>query len=174
MVLRKPFGLSSPGVAEELTGFLDYIVEDHRYNIVQYIGCQLAIFIVCFPPLLLSLGTFVHAGMCSRHPFVTSTSNIPLGIALYHFVQMRIVFSSVLQVSSSPMSTNRYMHLTVMSAILVLWNTVLTSLAIWENTFRGLRPWVNWERVHSNWIHDDAYVWILMTAQSRILTLSFW
>ena len=59
MVLRKPFGLSSPGVAEELTGFLDYIVEDHRYNIVQYIGCQLAIFIVCFPPLLLSLGTFV-------------------------------------------------------------------------------------------------------------------
>ena len=69
MALRKSSDLPSQGSAEELTHLLDYVVQDHRYNIVQYIGCQPAtyvsvpaIFIVWLPPLLLSLGTFVYAG----------------------------------------------------------------------------------------------------------------
>ena len=66
------------------------------------------------------------------------------------------------------------MRLIAMSATLMLWNTIVTSLTIWENTSRGLQPWVSLKNVHSNWGHVDAYVWILMSPQSRKLTLLFW
>ena len=107
-------------------------------------------------------------------PIRSPTSDISPGIALYHFVQMRVVFSSVLEVSSTPMSTNRYMRLIAMSTTLVLWSMVVTSLTIWTNTSRGLQPWVSLEDVHSNWGHVDAYVWILMSPQSRKLVLLLW
>ena len=181
MALRKSCPLPSQSPADGPMRLLDCVVQGHRYNIVQHIGCQpathvstLGISIVWLPPLLLSIGTFVHAGVCIRCSFTTCTSDLLSGIALYHFVQMRVVFSSVLQVSNSPMSTNRYMRLIAMSATLVLWGTILTSLAIWANTSRGLRPWLNWEHVHSNWNQADVYVWILMSPQSRRLALLFW
>lgn len=48
---------------------LDYVVQGHRFDIVEAIGCQPAtyysvpaVFIVWFPPLLLSTITFVYAG----------------------------------------------------------------------------------------------------------------
>lgn len=87
---------------------------------------------------------------------------------------MRLVFSSVLQVSSSPMSTNRYMRLIAMAVTLVLWDTALTLITIWANTSDGLRPWISWEHVHSHWDRADAYVWILMSPQFRSLTLLIW
>ena len=87
---------------------------------------------------------------------------------------MRLVFSSVLQVSSSPMSTNRYMRLIAMAVTLVLWDTALTLITIWANTSDGLRPWISWEHVHSHWDRADAYFWILMSPQFRSLTLLIW
>lgn len=87
---------------------------------------------------------------------------------------MRVVFSSVLQVSDSPMSTNRYMRLIVMSASLVLWGTILILVTIWANASHGLRPWVSWEHVHSKWNHADVYIWILMSPRSRSLALLSW
>ena len=102
------------------------------------------------------------------------TSDVPPGIALYHFMQMRIIFSSILHASSSPMSTSRYVRLIAMSTTLVLWGTVSTSLAIWANALRGLQPWVSWEHVHSNWNRADPYVWISMSPQSRRFTLLSW
>jgi len=69
MALRKSSVLSSPTMAEGLFHILDYIVQGHRYNVVQYIGCQPAtyvsipgIFIVWVPPLILSVGSSVYAG----------------------------------------------------------------------------------------------------------------
>ena len=87
---------------------------------------------------------------------------------------MRVVFSSVLQVSDSPMSTNRYIRLVGMSSMLALWGITLTSLTIWANTIPGLRPWVSWDNVHSDWNRADAYIWLLMSLESRRLTLLFW
>jgi len=56
-------------IPDGFTRLPDYIVQGHRYDIVQYIGCQpavylsiLGVFIVLLPPLLLSLGSSVYAG----------------------------------------------------------------------------------------------------------------
>ena len=69
MAFRKSLNLPSQGQAEGPMCLPDYFVQGHRYNIVQYMGCQPTtyvsvpgIFIVWFPPLLLSFGTFVYAG----------------------------------------------------------------------------------------------------------------
>ena len=69
MALRKSFVASPPMMAEELTRLLDYTVQGHRYNIIQYIGCRattytsiLGLLIVFITPLLLSIGTSVYAG----------------------------------------------------------------------------------------------------------------
>jgi len=87
---------------------------------------------------------------------------------------MRVIFSSILQASDSPMSTNRYMRLVAMSTTLVLWGTTLMSVTIWANASRGLRPWVGWEYVHSKWNHADVYIWTLMSPKSRSLALLSW
>jgi pheromone a factor receptor len=181
MALRKSSILSSQRISEGFIRLIDYIVQGHRYNIVQYIGCQPTtyvsipgIFIVWLPSLLLSLGTFVYAGAFFYHPSPAPVSDTSIGIALYHFVQMRVVFSSVLQASNSPMSTNRYMRLIAMSATLMLWGTILTSFTLWANTVGGLRPWISWENVHSNWNRSDAYTWMSMSPQSRTLMLLSW
>ena len=87
---------------------------------------------------------------------------------------MRVVFTSVLQVSDSPISTNQYLRFIAMSATLMLWDTTLTLVTVWANTIPGLRPWVGWKNVHSNWDRTDAYVWLLMTPRSRTLALLFW
>ena len=181
MALRKSSDFSSQSPAEGPGCLPDYVVQGHRYNIVQYIGCQPTtyisipgIFVVWLPPLLLSLGTFVYAGTWILSPFTVPVSDILLGIALYRFVQMRVIFSSILQASDSPMSTNRYMRLVAMSTTLVLWSTVLMSVTIWANASRGLRPWVSWEYVHSKWNHADVYIWTLMSPKSRSLALLSW
>ena len=88
---------------------------------------------------------------------------------------MRVVFSSILQVSDSPMSTNRYIRLIAMSATLALWGIALTLVTMWANASRGLQPWVSLENVHSGWDHVEAYVWMLMSPRSRSrMLLSWW
>ena len=87
---------------------------------------------------------------------------------------MRVVFSSILQVSDSPMSTNRYIRLITMSAALVLWGTVLTIVTICTSASRGLQPWVSLENVHSKWDRVEAYIWMLMSPRTRSLALLSW
>ena len=87
---------------------------------------------------------------------------------------MRVVFTSVLQVSDSPMSTNQYIRLIAVSTTLTLLGTVSASLAIWGCTLTGLQTWGGWKNVHSDWNSADAYVWSLMSTKSRVLTMLFW
>ena len=69
MALRKSSNHSSRDLNKGLIHLIDYIVQEHRYNIVQYVGCQPVtyvsipgILIVWVPPLLLSVGTLAYAG----------------------------------------------------------------------------------------------------------------
>jgi len=72
------------------------------------------------------------------------------------------------------MSVNRYKRLMAMSVTLMLWGTVLTSFMLWVNTRYGLRPWVSWENVHSNWNRVNAYPWAMMSPQDRRIALLIW
>ncbi|KAI0946031.1 hypothetical protein AcV7_010118 [Taiwanofungus camphoratus] len=126
---------------------LHYIVQGHRFDIVEAIGCQPAtyysipaVFIVWFPPLVLSMITLIYASL-----------------ALYHFVRRRVTFAMHLQNSNSALTTGRYIRLIAMSIIEILWGTSLNALAMYDNISPGLRPWTSWNDVHSNFSRIGQY-----------------
>nr|WCD39442.1 Ste3-5 [Ganoderma boninense] len=126
---------------------LHYIVQGHRFDIVEGFGCQPAtyysipaVFIVWFPPLLLATVSMVYATM-----------------ALYHFIRHRVTFAAVLQNSASSITPNRYLRLMALAITEVIWQVVLTALPMYDNIAFGLRPWTTWADVHSDWLRVDQY-----------------
>jgi len=167
--------------AEGLTRLLDYVVQGHRYNIIQYIGCRATTYIsipglliIHVPPLLLSVGTSVYAGTQFLHPSTKPTTYTSSGIALYHFVRVHRTLSNVLQASNSRLSPNLYVRLMAMSVTLMLWGTMLTSVMIWVNTLHGIQPWVSWKNVHLNWNRANVLIWAKADPRERRLQLLMW
>ncbi|KAI0776713.1 GPCR fungal pheromone mating factor [Trametes elegans] len=127
---------------------LHYVVQGHRFDIVEAFGCQPAtyysipgVFIVWFPPLLLAFISMVYASL-----------------ALYHFLRHRITFAAVLQNSNTSITPNRYLRLMALAVTEIIWQVVLTVLPMYDNISPGLRPWTTWADVHSDWLRVDQYV----------------
>ncbi|KAF8587699.1 fungal pheromone STE3G-protein-coupled receptor [Ramaria rubella] len=119
---------------------LHYVVQGHRFDLFEDFGCYptvyfsiAAIFLVYVPPLALSLTTFVYAAM-----------------ALRHFMRHRIEFAAHLQNSHSAISASRYFRLMSLAIVEMFWDTGVNIYIIWFNTLTGVRPWISWENVHSN------------------------
>ncbi|KAF8596936.1 STE-3-like pheromone receptor [Ceratobasidium sp. AG-I] len=132
---------------------LHYVVQGHRFDILEDFGCNpttyvsvAALFIVYIPPLVLSLGTLVYAG-----------------IALRWFVHRRAQFQAVLQSAQSGLTTGRYLRLIALSVTEMLFATAM-SLFVLVITVEdgGLRPWISWEDVHSNWLRVGQFARILV------------
>jgi len=132
---------------------LHYIVQGHRFDILEDFGCNpttyvsvAALFIVYLPPLFLSLGTLVYAG-----------------IALRWFVHRRAQFQAVLQSAQSGLTTGRYLRLIALSVTEMLFATAM-SLFVLVITVEdgGLRPWISWEDVHSDWHRVGQFAKILV------------
>ncbi|KAF8960683.1 pheromone A receptor-domain-containing protein [Flammula alnicola] len=126
---------------------LHYIVQGHRYDIFENVGCQAAvyisvqaIFIIWFPQLLFSVIALIYAAF-----------------ALHNFVRRRLTFAAHLQNSNSALTTNRYLRLIAMSLTEMVWGTSLTAYNLWSNASPGLRPWTNWADVHSNFSRVDLF-----------------
>ncbi|THH33299.1 hypothetical protein EUX98_g913 [Antrodiella citrinella] len=126
---------------------LHYVVQGHRFDIVEALGCQPAVyysvpavFIVWFPPLLLSVLTLIYSSL-----------------ALYHFFRQRITFASHLSSSNSSLNTNRYLRLMAMAVTEIVWGTSLNAVAMYDNIAPGLRPWTNWADVHSDFGRIATY-----------------
>ncbi|KAG1720062.1 pheromone A receptor-domain-containing protein [Suillus paluster] len=129
---------------------LHYIVQGHRYDIVENFGCQPTtyfsiegIIIVWLPPLIFALATLVYAS-----------------IALHHFIYRRMSFAAHLQNSNSALTTQRYLRLMAMAVTEITWGTALTAFNLYNNTESGLRPWISWQNVHSDWLRVDLVAFI--------------
>ncbi|RPD60868.1 STE3-domain-containing protein [Lentinus tigrinus ALCF2SS1-6] len=144
---------------------LHYVVQGHRFDILEYVGCLPAtyysipaVFIIWFPPLVLSLVTAIYATL-----------------ALHHFFRQRLTFTMQLKNSNSALSTSRYLRLIAMSIIQIVWQTVLTALAMYDNISPGLRPWTNWADVHSDFGRIDAIPMVIYSVSyQRQFFLFLW
>ncbi|KIJ47232.1 hypothetical protein M422DRAFT_205956 [Sphaerobolus stellatus SS14] len=119
---------------------LSYIVQGHRFDIVEDLGCSPAIYIsipavvlLWVPPLIISCITMIYAILVLRH-----------------FLRHRISFASHLRNSQSAISPNRYFRLMALAIIEITWDTGMNIYVLWFNISGGLRPWTNWDDVHSN------------------------
>lgn len=129
---------------------LHYIVQGHRYDIVENFGCQPAtyfsiegIIIVWLPPLVFATATLIYAAL-----------------ALYHFLCRRMNFAAHLQNANSALTTHRYLRLMAMAVTEIVWGTTLTAFNLYNNVNSGLRPWTSWQDVHSDWLRVDLFAFI--------------
>ncbi|KAH7882765.1 GPCR fungal pheromone mating factor, partial [Phlebopus sp. FC_14] len=143
---------------------LHYVVQGHRYDIIENFGCQptvyiswAAVFIIYMPPLAFSLATLVYAS-----------------IALYHFVRRRISFAMHLQNSNSALTTHRYLRLIAMAVTEIAWGSSLSAFNLYNNTHYGLRPWISWANVHSNFSRVDLYPTIELLPSFLNTQYLFW
>ncbi|KAJ8502460.1 hypothetical protein ONZ45_g11739 [Pleurotus djamor] len=89
---------------------LHYIVQGHRFDIVQFFGCRPttyvslpALFIMWIPPLLFSFGALIFAALAFRN-----------------FWRRRVMFALHLQNSNSALTPSRYFRLIAMSLFQML------------------------------------------------------
>nr|GAT45148.1 pheromone receptor Rcb2 B44 [Mycena chlorophos] len=148
-----------------LTMALHYVVQGHRFDIVEDVGCIPAIYVsvaaICLlyvPILMVILLTLIFASM-----------------ALYHFFRRRITFARHLQDAASAMTPSRYFRLMAMALVQMLWSTGVT-VATMVLTFRGgLRPWISWQNVHSDFGRVGQFPRFLLPSSTWASVLfSFW
>ncbi|KAJ6535332.1 GPCR fungal pheromone mating factor [Mycena vulgaris] len=141
---------------------LHYVVQGHRFDIVQDFGCRpttyvslAAIFILWVPLLLFSAASVVLSVM-----------------ALHHFWVRRVTFARHL--ASSALTPSRYFRLMSLALFQMSWGLAVT-LGDMLFTFRGgLRPYTSWADVHSNFSRVAAFPTFLIPAQDLAYTYALW
>ncbi|GBE87044.1 Pheromone B beta 1 receptor [Sparassis crispa] len=143
---------------------LHYIVQGHRFDIVEQFGCEpatyyslSAVFIVWFFPLLFATITMLYAA-----------------VAFHHFLRRRASFAAHLANSNSSLSANRYFRLMAMSLAEMVWGTSFTAYTLWANVSPGLEPYVSWDFVHADFSRVGQYPTIILSAEYRQQVLLLW
>ncbi|KAI0682988.1 pheromone A receptor-domain-containing protein [Cerioporus squamosus] len=131
---------------------LHYVVQGHRFNILEDIGCVPTIYntppayplVYMWPPLL-ALVSFVYSGLTLRAFWVR-----------------RMQFRDVISKSSS-MTVSRYFRLLLLACIDMTCNVPLTVLNMWiNNDGVQMDPWVSWANTHYQFWHVEqipGFVW---------------
>ncbi|KAF7326986.1 STE3-domain-containing protein [Mycena sanguinolenta] len=127
---------------------LHYIVQGHRFDIIEEYGCRPttyfsipSIFLMTVPPMLLSIASLVVGGL-----------------ALRHFIVRRMSFAAHLDASHSALTTSRYLRLMLMAMLEMIWSLAVTTYTLWFTTIGiPLRPYSSWAEVHSNFSRIDTY-----------------
>nr|GAT61295.1 pheromone receptor Rcb2 B44 [Mycena chlorophos] len=123
---------------------LHYIVQGHRFDIIQEMGC--------LPTIYISI-----AAICLFYVPILVVIVLTLGFAsaaLYHFFRRRLTFARHLQDSAAPsgMTPSRYFRLMAMALVQMIWATSVTvSNMYFTILMSGIRPWISWANVHSDW-----------------------
>ncbi|TFY61868.1 hypothetical protein EVG20_g6898 [Dentipellis fragilis] len=158
------FDLSMCWLLPILYMILHYIVQGHRFDIVEDFGCRptvyvsiASLFIVFIPPLALTVATLILGG-----------------VALAHFFRRRLSFARHLQQSNSALTTARYFRLMVMALVEMFWTLVVSSLNVWFTCRGGLRPWISWDNVHVGFSQIGQFPTVLIPKDDLRWTFALW
>ncbi|EPQ55602.1 STE3-domain-containing protein [Gloeophyllum trabeum ATCC 11539] len=143
---------------------LHYIVQGHRFDIVQGFGCRPTtyvswpgVLIIWVIPLLFTLAACRFAGL-----------------ALYYFILQRAMFSKHLQSTNSGLTPSRYLRLLALSLAEMFWGLLVTILNMRFSLQAGLRPWISWENVHSDFSRINQYPLLAIPSTALSWTLFLW
>ncbi|KAF7312806.1 Pheromone B alpha 1 receptor [Mycena kentingensis (nom. inval.)] len=118
-----------------------YIVQGHRYNIFEDIGClgttyetPLAILFFHLPPILLGCVSGVYCILSIRA-----------------FYKSHVQFREILSSSNTNLNLNRYLRLMALASLDLLFTIPLAVWVLYTNVaVTGLSPWISWADTHSN------------------------
>ncbi|KAJ7908603.1 Rcb2.42 [Mycena leptocephala] len=111
---------------------LHYVVQGHRFDIIQDFGCRPATYISVAAICLIWVPQLIVVRRAV--PFLPPAPHLrsaPAG----------------LQLRAHP---SRYFRLMAMAIVQMFWATFLTVTNMWLTCRGGLRPWISWADVHSN------------------------
>ena len=164
-----------------LTAITDYIVQGHRFDILEDFGCRPtvyvslpAIFLVWVPPMTAALATFGFAGTIPEFQTQSRGLMTLLAMALKNFFHRRLTFAAHLQNYSTGLTTSRYLRLMSMSVVQMIWTVLVTSLNIWFSCQHGLRLWISWQNVHSDFSQIAYFPTALIPRESLRWTYALW
>ncbi|KAG8724882.1 a-factor receptor [Ceratobasidium sp. 395] len=121
---------------------LHYIVQDHRFDILEDYGC----WPVTYNTLLsVPLVLFWPVG-------ISTTSLIYAGLTIYHFFNHRANFAKTLSASSSGLTKATYFRLMALAATEIVFSLPWSLFLMISNlTSPLLNPWISWQDTHANW-----------------------
>ncbi|KIJ08353.1 hypothetical protein PAXINDRAFT_88955 [Paxillus involutus ATCC 200175] len=141
-----------------------YVVQGHRFDIVEGFGCRptiyesiASIFLMWIPPVLFSIGGCILAA-----------------IAFAHFWQRRATFAKHLQHSNSTLTTSRYFRLMTMAIVEMIFGILVISIDMWFSLRGGLRPWISWQNVHSNFSEIAYFPLVLLPETTLSWVFAIW
>lgn len=159
----------------------DYVVQGHRFDIVEDFGCRPtiyvstpAIFLIWVPPLTVAVLTFGFAGMLCIVALEECSDIFLAALALRHFFRRRLTFAKHLQNSNSGLTTSRYFRLMSMAVVQMVWNLLVTSLNMWFSCQHGLRPWISWKNVHTGFSQIAYFPTLLIPPSTLMWTYALW
>ncbi|KAJ7088261.1 pheromone A receptor-domain-containing protein [Mycena epipterygia] len=126
---------------------LHYIVQGHRFDIVEDFGCRPAMYISVLSLLLVDLPPGIASFLAL----------IYCGLVLFFFFRRRLAFTRMLTNANSALTTSRYIRLMSMTVVLGTWNAIIIGIGIWATYGDGLRPWTSWSDVHFNFSRIQPY-----------------
>ncbi|KAF8884494.1 fungal pheromone STE3G-protein-coupled receptor [Infundibulicybe gibba] len=120
---------------------LQYVVQGHRFDIYEDIGC--------FPALYNTLPTYF---LSSMWPIIIGLiSAVYCVLSLRSFARRRIEFSHFMT-SNKSLTLSRYFRLMALAMTEILFTTPLAAFSIWLNaTATPIGPWRSWADTHFNY-----------------------
>ncbi|KAF5378503.1 hypothetical protein D9615_007171 [Tricholomella constricta] len=146
---------------------LQFIVQGHRYNIWEDMGC---------------LPTTVNTPAAYPLSFVWPNvigiiSAVYCILTLRAFMKRRAQFSEFLS-SNSTLTVNRYFRLMSLATVELLFNTPISAYGLYLNaTLTPIYPWKSWADIHFDWYTIDtvpAVLWRSRRIHVVTLELSRW
>lgn len=171
-------------IAHLSSPILDVVVQGHRFNIAEEIGCLPAIFVtpLTFPllfiwPVLIGLVSFIYAGTHSCLFWLYGKLNNFIALTLRAFWRRRIQFQELLS-SASSMSISRYFRLMLLSFLEMVLTIPLAVYSIYINT-NGVpvAPYKSWADTHYQfWVvlQIPAFIWQGNQANAIAVEMGRW
>ncbi|GAA5882530.1 hypothetical protein JCM1840_000649 [Sporobolomyces johnsonii] len=153
-----------------LVMILHIVVQGHRYDIYQRVGCVVTvywslptIFLVVIWPIVLLLAAAVYAGLATRL-----------------FIVRRRQFAKMLESSKSAISTGRFIRLIALSALQIAYSLpIVIAVQAFNLVSMPLNPYISWSNVHYGFDYVGHYTLDELQRYSsrtslKLVELSYW
>ena len=150
----------------------EYIVQGHRFDIFEGVGCYPAIYNTLLTyflnsawPIIIGLISASYCGMLfsSTYFFIMSDREIIAVRTLFAFTRRRLEFSQFINAKNSSLTMSRYFRLMALATCEILLTTPLAIFNIWLNaTLSPVGPWISWADTHYDYGRVDqvpALLW---------------
>ncbi|KAI6118365.1 putative fungal pheromone GPCR, STE3-type [Pisolithus sp. B1] len=146
---------------------LHYVVQGHRFDILEDVGCWPSIyntlpayFIVFMWPTLLGCVSFVFSALTLRA-----------------FYSRRLEFNQLIT-SNSSMNVGQYIRLMALACIEMSSTIPISLLGLWiSNKAVPIQPWISWDNTHYNFSHVGLYPAVIWQSNAGYVTaveMSLW